>query len=161
MRRGVIGLTTNAIVTLIVAAVVLLMLVIFVTGGFTATSKNFLSQTESYTPPPQANELNPIVASVKQPVSAGEQVQMRVTVYNSAGMASDVAISMECPQGVLEGAIEGIPKSIGPQAVSSYTALARVSDQAISGAKVCNIQAVAESGTGRVVAQSDFVLTIK
>ncbi len=157
MRRGEIGLSTNAIVTIVVAMVVLILLIVFITGGFTSVSEVFLGKAKQSIAP-QATTADKLSWSFDNPPLQGEQFLLRVSVYNSGPQASGVTLRLLCPAGILQGNLRVSPKTLAPRATAAYQALGDIALDAPFGSHVCSLEAYDSANS--VIAATDLILTL-
>jgi hypothetical protein len=161
MRRGVIEMTTTAIVTIVIAAVVLVLLIVFIAASFGPTSQRFIAQSESYMTPAVATEANPLTIAAIEAPDPGEEFTLGVSVYNAGPQASNVRLNLTCQPGTLDGGLLSSSRVLPARSSINYVAVGKIAQSAPSGSRPCVMRAVADDGVGRVIAESDYVLTVQ
>ncbi len=157
MRRGEIALSTNAIVTVVIALVILVLLIVFVTGGFTSVSDIFLGKAKQSIAP-QSTTAQTLTWAFDRPPVQGESYLLQVSVYNEGSAASNVRLSLVCPPNILLGTMQSSTKDIPSRATASYQAVGEIDISARSGQHICTL--TAKELSGRVIATSDLVLSL-
>jgi len=157
MRRGEIALSTNAIVTVVIALVVLVLLIVFVTGGFGSVSALFMG-TAKESISPKASSADNLEYAFDNPPLQGEQFLLRVSVFNDGPAAPNVGLKLSCPPGIILGGLRSSPKNIAARETAQYQALGDIDFSAPPSSHICTLSA--ESATGRTLASTDIVLSL-
>lgn len=143
MRKGDLGLSTTAIVVLIVAIVVLGFTITFIARGFGNVDELVEKEASKIAEPPQPTAANPVTLSMAPTAEIGGEFIAKVGVYNVCNGPIDILHTIKCrdPAGTaasitLERTALGT-RELQPGQRTTMAYLATVSEDISEGRSLC------------------------
>jgi hypothetical protein len=160
MKRAEVGLSTTAVVTIIVSLLILALLIAFTRAEFGKASERFSLAVDESLDARDATREEPLAVLAPASVHRGEQFTLKASVY-SRSARSDVTLVLTCPEDVLDGALQGSTKDVASSRRVEYVTLGRVHEQSPLGSVVCALDARADGGIAEPFATADVILTVE